>query len=600
MLMRIRYALFPAFALATTLSFAQGDTCTNALPVIAGFHHADGPTTGDPGPGCGMGTHGDWYVYTPSFTGTINITSCNNLNNQSDDDTYVKVFIGSCGALFCDASNDDMGGNNCPGYNFATYLDVPVTAGENYYIVWTNAFDSDDFYWQLGECYATVSGTTYRDDNANGTRDAGEPQVDALLQRSPGGTFHYSGTDTYSFCSDSGSFTLTVPNPPLYHTVAPTSQSYTANSLGSLVTGMDFGFTPEPGHYDGRCDIWGWAPWIGNNTNYHINYANVGTENIDGNVILTMDPLTSFVSSVPAPSTIAGQVITWALSTLAPGDDGQITVTYHTDSTALTTDLVTAMVVLDIAQADETPADNNDEVAAHPTTSFDPNDKAVSTEWITLDEIGDGKALEYTIRFQNTGEMPAVNVVLRDEIDTDLDLGSFEHIGSTHENQIAINGRELSFSFPQIMLPDSASDPEGSIGAVHFRLRPVASSIPGTLFENTAGIYFDYNEPVITNTVVTEVAAPENVFEAARAEGFVVYPNPGNGTMSLLWGSESTTNAHVDVLDAMGRVVHSMNAQRMTEGQSLALDLNHLADGGYVVRVINADVNLTSRLAIRH
>ena len=75
-------------------------------------------------------------AYTPSFTGTINITSCNG-QNESSDDTYVKVLTGSCDSLTCIAWNDDMGSNSCPGYPFATYLDVSVTAGQTYYIVWT-------------------------------------------------------------------------------------------------------------------------------------------------------------------------------------------------------------------------------------------------------------------------------------------------------------------------------------------------------------------------------------------------------------------------------------------------------------------------------
>ena len=600
--MSIRYAsAFAALMLPFALA-AQGDTCTNALPILAGFHHADGPITGDGaiGYGCaGWGQDGDWYVYVPSFTGTINITSCVGMNEPTDD-TYLMILTGSCGSLSCIGYNDDMGSNSCPGHPFATYLDVAVTAGQTYYIVWSSVFDGDDFYWQLGECYATVSGTTYRDDNANGVRDEGEAHVDAVLARNPGGTFHYSGTDTYSFCSDSGNFDLTIPNPPLYHTVSPSSQSYTASTLGSLVTDMNFGFNPQPGHYDGQCDIWGWAPWIGNNTNYQINYGNVGTEDIDGSVVLTLHPLTSFVSANPAPSNIAGQTITWAVGTLSPGDHGQFSVTYHTDSTALTTDVVTAMVVFDINQTDETPEDNNDEVTDNPTTSFDPNDKAVDVQWVSQEEIANGKALEYTIRFQNTGEMPAVNIVLRDEIDADLDLSTFEYIGATHENQIAINGRELIFTFPQIMLPDSASDPEGSTGAVHFRIRPVASSDPGTLFENTAGIYFDYNEPVITNTVITEVSAPISVQEIARTQGFVVYPNPGSGDERLLWGSATVTDASIEVLDVTGRILLRKTAQVLVEGQSSTLDLSTLSDGHYLVRVQHGSIYISARISIEH
>ena len=596
------YAFSLAFILATTGLFAQGDTCTNALPIISGFHHADGPTTGDGGGsfGCGSsGQNGNWYVYTAAFTGTINITSCNNLNEPSDD-TYLKVLSGTCGSLSCVAFNDDMGSNSCPGYAFATYLDIPVTAGESYYLIWTSTFNSDDFWWTLTECFGTVSGATYRDLNNNGLRDAGEQHISTMLEVNPGVSMHYSGTETYSFCTDSGAYTITVPNPPLYHTAVPASHTYSVTAQGQLVTDKDFGFQSVPGIYDGRAEIWGWNPWIGNNTNYHINYRNVGTEDIDGSLVLTLDPLTAFVSSSIAPTNVSGQTVTWAISTLAPGEMDYINVTYHTDSTALTTDTVTASVAFNLSQVELTPNDNTDAISAHPTTSFDPNEKLVDVSTITPDEIAAGKALEYTIHFQNTGTQPAVNIVLRDMIDQDLDLSSFEMIGATHDNQISINGNEIAWTFANILLPDSGTDLEASQGGVHFRMRPKASVTLGTLMLNTGAIYFDYNEPVITNTVETEVVTTSGIAAIANTNGLLIYPSPGNGSFQLRWNNASATDTHLEVLDIAGRVLHSQQGFQLLQGQVLPLDLTDLADGQYMVRVSANSGSQSTTLTIRH
>lgn len=579
---------------------AQGDTCTTAWPVTSGLHHADGPTTGWAGPACnGGGTHGDWYVYLAPFTGTINITSCNPLNNNVDDDTYVRVYTGNCGTLTCIGGNDDMGANSCPGYVFATYLDVPVVAGQSYYIVWTNMFDSDDFYWNLSECYATVTGTTYRDNNANGLRDIGELHAPVVLEVNPGGQYVYAGQDPYAFCSDSGSFTITVPNPPLYHTASPSSQSYSASNLGTLVTGMDFGFVPVPGMYDGTVSIWGWNPWIGNDATYNINYQNVGTEPLDGTISVTLDPLTSFVAAVPAPDSVNGQVVLWDLVNIAPGAGGLIHLVYHTDSTAVPSDTVTASVVLDNDHLDQTPTDNADAITGHPTTSFDPNEKLVDAEWITMDDVADARKLEYTVHFQNTGTMPAVNVIVRDMIDPDLDLSTFEMVGATHDNYVQIIGQEVVWTFPQIMLPDSASAPESSIGGLHFRIAPRATSLPGTQFTNAVGIVFDYNTPVITNTVVTEVTITEGVNER-MAQGQVVYPSPGDGHVQLRWERASISNATLTVTDASGRTVHRQSGVSINPGGQLAIDLSGLSDGVYVLRVMDGTMSASSPLIIRH
>lgn len=596
------YAFSLAFIVATSGLFAQGDTCTNALPILTGFHHADGPTTGDGGgsTGCGAsGQNGDWYVYTATFTGTINITSCNDLN-ESSDDTYLKVLTGSCGSLSCVAFNDDMGTNSCPGYPFATYLDIPVTAGESYYLVWSSTFNSDDFWWTLTECYGTVSGATYHDANNNGVRDAGEQHMSTMLEVNPGGSMHYAGTETYSFCTDSGSYVITVPNPPLYHTAVPTSRSYSVTAQGQLVTEEDFGFQSIPGIYDGRADIWGWNPWIGNNTSYHINYRNVGTESIDGNIVLTLDSLTSFVSSSVVPTSVSGQMVTWSISALAAGDMDYINVTYHTDSTALTTDVVTATVMFTIDQTEQTPSDNADAISANPTTSFDPNEKLVNVSSITPEEVASGKALEYTIHFQNTGTQPAVNIVLRDMISTDLDLASFEMIGATHNNQISINGNEIAWTFPNIMLPDSGTDLEASQGGVHFRIRPKNSVLPGTVMLNTGAIYFDYNEPVITNTVATEVVTSSGIAAAANNSGLLIYPIPGNGNFQLRWNEGPVAGASLDVMDITGRVLNSKQGITLSNGQVLPLDLTHLADGQYTVRITTVSGMRSANLSVRH
>ncbi len=606
-----RYAFSGLCIAFASALFAQGDTCTTAFAVTGtGTYYADGPSTGDGSTTvCGASSsNGDWYVYTPTFTGTVEISSCDSLNltfgTFSGVDTYVSVSTGGCGALTCVGWNDDIGGGACNFgngifYGFSSGLSFDVVAGESYYIVWHDVFSQSPFYWRLTECFGSARGVTYIDQDNDGTRDSSEVISPVMLSVEPGGVNLWSNGDPYTFCTDSGSFTIGVPTPPLYHTVSPASHSYSVNAPGQLITGLDFAFAPEPGHHDGRASIWGWNPWIGNNTSYQIDYRNVGTENLDGTVELTLDALTTFVSSDPAPSSIAGQTVSWSVLGMTPSENGHIHVIYHTDSSALTTDLVVASVSFNVDQTEETPGDNTDVISAHPTTSFDPNDKAVNSAQITLDEIAMGKALEYTVRFQNTGDMPAVNIVLRDVIDSDLDLSTFEMVGTTHANTVSINGNELVWTFAGIMLPSSDNDYEGSQGAVHFRIRPKSASLPGTLLENSAAIYFDYNAPVITNTVTTEVASPESVLELAKANGFTLYPNPGNGDMRLLWASTSVTNARIDVIDATGRVLLSRNAQRLIEGQSMPFDLGTLSDGNYLVRVGNERINLTNMVTVR-
>ena len=67
--------------------------------------------------------------------------------------------------------------------------------------------------------------------------------------------------------------------------------------------------------------------------------------------------------------------------------------------------------------------------------------------------------LEYVIRFQNTGNATAINVTIRDQIDSNLDLNSFEFISSSHPVDVKIESiSELCFRFENINLPGQQSE----------------------------------------------------------------------------------------------------------------------------------------------
>jgi uncharacterized repeat protein (TIGR01451 family) len=134
------------------------------------------------------------------------------------------------------------------------------------------------------------------------------------------------------------------------------------------------------------------------------------------------------------------------------------------------------------------------------TQSLDPNDKAVYPS-TTLD-ISGNKWLNYKIRFQNTGTAEAENVYITDTLSNKLDISTFTLLSYSHFPFIQLNSNGiLIFNFPNINLPDSNSNEPESHGYVEFKIRAKDSLTVGSTIENTANIYFDYNAPVITNTV---------------------------------------------------------------------------------------------------
>jgi len=139
------------------------------------------------------------------------------------------------------------------------------------------------------------------------------------------------------------------------------------------------------------------------------------------------------------------------------------------------------------------------------TCAIDPNDKLVtpsredpeSKNYTLLNE-----QLDYTIRFQNTGTDTAFTVKIVDTLSNKLNYQSIEPIAASHDYTFNITEEGiLTFQFDNILLPDSTTNETESHGFVTFNIAPVNELVQMDEIQNNAGIYFDFNQPIITNTV---------------------------------------------------------------------------------------------------
>jgi len=131
--------------------------------------------------------------------------------------------------------------------------------------------------------------------------------------------------------------------------------------------------------------------------------------------------------------------------------------------------------------------------------SCDPNDKLVTPQGCGPNgNISKHERLFYTIRFQNTGTGDAHNIILRDQLSSNLDLNTFHFVTSSHtlSNIQIIPDTTLILEFNGIELePDS-------LGFVVFSIYPKNDLNDGATVTNQAGIYFDENDVVITNVTL--------------------------------------------------------------------------------------------------
>ncbi len=197
-------------------------------------------------------------------------------------------------------------------------------------------------------------------------------------------------------------------------------------------------------------------------------------------------------------------------------------------------------------------------------TSFDPNDKQARPLGYGPDHIVlPGSTLEYMVRFQNTGNDTAFLVVIRDTLSQDLDPATIRLQGASHPYRFDLLGGNIAqFTFENILLPDSSTNPAASSGFVEFGIRHRADIPLGTVIGNKAAIYFDYNQPVITNTVYRKIDRYFNVSATnnpGSAISVKVFPNPATETAWIQLPDDfRQDNLVFDLFDATGRSLQSV------------------------------------------
>lgn len=440
-----------------------------------------------------------------------------------------------------------------------------------------------------GGVYYTIQGQSKLDLNTNGCdpNDGIFPNLKySITNGTITGHLISDGSGNYSIPVEAGTHIITpVLENPTYFTATPANVSASFPATPSPLV-QNFCIVPNGTHNDLEITLLPISPAIPgfSTTKYKLIYKNKGNQPLSGSVEYLYDESRmDFISAAQTVSSQTSGSLVWNYTNLIPFESRSIEVIMRvnapTDNPAVTVgDILHLQAKINPVISDELPLDNISSLHQTAVSSYDPNDKTC-IEGNTITPAMVGNDVHYLIRFENTGNYFAENIVVKDMIDTDkFDISSLQITDTSHLCRAHItNGNKVEFIFENIDLPATPSPDRH--GYVAFKIKTKSNLVVGNTFSNNAQIYFDYNLPITTNTATTTIqnaVLGSQEWEHARSE-VSVFPNPVKDILNIKTEEKLQS---VEIFDMNGRIIQSIISPQKQ------INVTNLAKGLYIVKII--------------
>lgn len=434
--------------------------------------------------------------------------------------------------------------------------------------------------------YPNISGFAFWDKNSDGKLDPDESIIKNLpIQLTPRATSTFTGSDgKYRFYVPDGRYQISV-QPDECWQLTTDSLSYTVNIAGNVSLNKNFGFQLVPKAQAVQPRLSSGPTRCGFDVPFVLSVHNEGCVPSKGMFGLVRSPLAKYLGASIFPDRVKGDTLLWNYSTLVGTAAQQLRLNFQIAGTDFLGDTIhiKTLAYLENPQGQLQLASTYD-YRSEIRCAYDPNDKltfpnrrnAYPRNYTLFKE-----EMEFLVRFQNTGNDTAFTVVIRDTLDKNLDWSTFRPLAGSHpfETHIQENGA-LSFTFKNILLPDSKTNEPLSHGFVSYRVSPKAGLPEQMEILNTAYIYFDFNPPIQTNTtsnvMVSSLPRITRTKDLNSSLDHKLYPNPFDDELLLevagvkggadytfaLFNSQSQVVQHKKVASAIERI----NTQQLPSG----------------------------------
>lgn len=387
----------------------------------------------------------------------------------------------------------------------------------------------------------------------------------------------------YNIAVGSGSWTLSLVQEslPPYYTILANDFLFEYNEIGNTDQ-QDFCINNTQEVNDVSINITSInPPRPGFESNYNLYLQNLGTTVQEGNFTFSYDnERISFLTSEEAPIANTENSLTFSYQDLMPFEARPFEINFISFVPPINNDqdLLNSQAEITASSEDDS-ADNNiynlQEVFVN---SYDPNDKLVfQGVTISPEEVGD--YLDYRIRFQNTGSADAINVEITDELSNNLNWETLRVLDASHDYEVFTTQDNLvHFLFEDINLPPQEVDEDESNGYIIFQIRSNNNLELDNTIENTANIFFDFNEAIITNTVVTTVSESLSLDELNN-QLVTIFPNPSKGIVYIKAPIETINS--LSLYSVLGKKVKNISKNSFDGTINISL----LENGIYFLRL---------------
>ena len=158
--------------------------------------------------------------------------------------------------------------------------------------------------------------------------------------------------------------------------------------------------------------------------------------------------------------------------------------------------------------------------------------------------------------------------------------------------------------FEDILLPDSNINEPASHGYIQFSIDHLPNAPVGTVIENSASIYFDFNPPIKTNTTIntlhnswptalgsvggivqTYLPNLTNGVEEINNSKFTIYPNPAREVIQITTEDYRGNDILLEWVDLLGYSLHEEKVKIPMSNYTFQHTVPNVTPGIYFLRI---------------